>query len=144
MSTHPDETEVDLILSNVFSETLAKLPYNSQDPVDTRFAEAFLLRSLASKINPRLDKILDPLKKAINSGALTTDPVNTENYRREISVDTPRSSFDKDAFIEAICEAYPDLLKHKLVEIAATCLKQSKAPIKIEYSYIGHIPKAAE
>lgn len=45
-------------------------------------------------------------------------------------VQTPRSSFDKDAFIQKVSVGHK-IPKHKLIELAEGCVKKSAAPVSM-------------
>jgi hypothetical protein len=135
----PTDQEVNKIIADVLPTTLAKLPYNAQDQVDSRLAKHFMYKGIASDINSQLKKFEDKIKEGIKAG--NTELVErSENYLRKAELGTPRNQFDLDMFLDEIVKLYPDVLKHKLKELALTCTSQTAAPISIKVEYIGDVP----
>ena len=57
--------------------------------------------------------------------------VHSPSFAVIAKVSNPRASFDKDAFITLVSSKFK-IDKHKLVELAQDCTKQSKAPVSLK------------
>lgn len=141
MKTVLSETEVNRVAPDAITLGLQKLPYDGQDELDRTFAEHFFLKALASKVNSRLKKLDDAAKDEFKSKPDTDAVTLSKNYRREISEGNPRELFDLETFIKSICEAYPDVMAHRLRELASHAKKSSAAPISITVEYIGDLAR---
>lgn len=128
--------EVAHVASEAVNTAIASLPYNSQAEEDANFATYFMLKQLASLVNPRIDKIEKKLKDQFRSGFVPTE-MQSENYFVTLESGTPRANFDKDAFLTAIATAFPDVPKHKLVELAEKSVKMTAAPVSIRVFFKG-------
>lgn len=143
-STAMPEQQVARIASDNIADAFRRLPYDNQNPDDTLLGEHFLLSDFNSQISSRLRRIEDKLKKEIKAGTATGELIS-RNYKRTIEYGTPRSMFDKDAFINLLAEEC-GIAKHKLVEIAQreACFKHSATPMSFEVDYIGDINRSVK
>lgn len=147
LSAKPSSRDVELIATNAVANAYRELPFNAQDAEDKDLAEYFFNKSLLKVVKPRVDKYEKKIKDAIKAERQDDGAVGhkvTENYQRKIEYGTPRQTFDKDAFIKAVAEAFPTIPKHKLTEIASKCTKESAVPISLDVEYIGDIPRAKD
>ncbi|MCI0557510.1 MAG: hypothetical protein MN733_03365 [Nitrososphaera sp.] len=67
----------------------------------------------------------DALRTQISGEEVIT---SSPSFALQVKVTNPRSTFDKDMFIECASVKFK-IDKHKLVELAATCNKSSKSPL---------------
>jgi hypothetical protein len=132
-------TEVDRIISDAIAVVNTNIPYNAQDDRDTEFANYFVAKRFVKLLKSRVDKFEKKQKDGIKTGTLTANSLS-ENYSVTSEIGTPRETFDKDAFIDAVAKEFK-LMKHKVTEIASTCTKTSAAPISIDVEYIGDVKK---
>lgn len=145
LSAKPSARDVDLIATNAVANAYRELPFNAQDPDDQALAEYFFNKTLLKVVKPRVDKYEKKIKDAIKAESQDDGAVGhkvTENYQRKIEYGTPRQTFDKDAFINAVAAAFPSIPKHKLTEIAGKCTKESATPISLDVEYIGDVARA--
>ena len=62
--------------------------------------------------------------------------VHSDHFSIVAKVSTPRSTFDRDLFIEKVGKKFK-IDKHKLIDLAQQCTKQSKAPLSKRIIEIG-------
>lgn len=134
MKSQMTSTEVDRIITEAVSSAMRAIPYNGQSEDDKAHAEYFVAKRFVEATKSRVDKFEKKVKEAIRADQPTT--FLSDNYQRSAEIGTPRTSFDKDAFIEAVTKEL-GVPKHKLVELASHCEKMSAAPLSIKIEYIG-------
>lgn len=123
------------LISDTLNDLFKQMPYNEQSQTDPVLAEHYMLKTLASNVNPRLDKIEKKIKEAVKSEQSDGDVIS-DNYHQSIGYGTPRNLFDQDTFIAEVSKQF-NIPRHKLVEIAGNSKKLGATPISVIIEYKG-------
>lgn len=115
------------------------LPRTNNPRTQQMLSDLLIANAMASLGTARKKAITDELKdihqeklaKAVTNEKLELEFV--EPFTLTAKVASPRSSFDKDAFIKAVAEEY-DLPMSELIALSKRMVKSSTAPIAFEVS----------